>query len=100
VLVNASHCHSRVRPDTHELTVKAVTAAKAALVPVRVGSGSGREDRISENRRVRMKDGSVVDLRRAYPTPPDEEVAAVGPIDPQVAILRLDREDRTPLAIL
>jgi hypothetical protein len=100
VLVNASHCHSRVRPDTHELTVKAVLEAKASMVPVRVGSGSGRENRISENRRLRMKDGSVVDMRRAYPMPPDGEVADVGPIDPEVAILRLDREDRTPLAIL
>lgn len=100
VLVNASHCHSVVRSDTHELTVRAVKQAAAAMVPVRVGAGTGREDRISENRRLRMKDGSVVDMRRAYSMPPDDQVAAVGPIDPQVGILRIDREDGTPLAIL
>ncbi len=39
-------------------------------------------------------------MRRAYALPPDEEVAAVGPIDPQIGILRIDREDGRPLAVL
>jgi len=100
VIVNASHCHSRVRADTHELAVRAVREAWVGSVPVRVGAGGGREDRISENRRLRMKDGSVVDLRRAYASPPDDDVAAVGPIDPEVTILRVDREDGRPLAVV
>ena len=67
---------------------------------LRVGSGIGREDRISENRRLKMKDGSEVDMRRAYSMPRDEEVAGVGPIDPQIGLLRLDRLDGRPLAVV
>lgn len=100
VLINASHCHGLVRGDTAELTVAAVRAATQNLVPVHAAAGSGREDRISENRRLTLKDGSVVDMRRAYSMPRDEDIAAVGPIDPQIGLLRLDRLDGTPLAIL
>ncbi len=100
VVVNASHCHGIVRGDTAELVAQVVEAATKGLVPVRVGAGSAKEDRISENRRLKMKDGSEVDMRRAYSMPRDEEVASVGPIDPQVGLLRLDRMDGTPLAVL
>ena len=82
------------------LTVQAVKEAWQSLVPVKVGAGTGHEDRISENRRLKMKDGSEVDMRRAYSMPRDEDVAAVGPIDPQIGLLRLDREDGRPLAVL
>jgi len=74
VVVNASHCHARVRGDTAELVVEAVREAAGNLAPTRVGSGAGHEDRISENRRRRMKDGREVDMRRSYAMPPDEEV--------------------------
>ncbi len=100
VLINASHCHSVVRGDTDALTVQAVKAAFRAMVPVKVGAGSGYEARISENRRLKMKDGSEVDMRRAYSMPRDEDVAGVGPIDPQIGLLRLDRDDGKPLAVL
>jgi hypothetical protein len=100
VVINASHCHGTVRPDTEQLTVQAVKEARERLVPVSAGAGAGHEDRISENRRLKMKDGSEVDMRRAYALPPDEDVAAVGPIDPQIGLLRLDREDGRPLAVL
>jgi hypothetical protein len=100
VLVNASHCHSVPRLDTDALTVQAVHDAWKNVVPVKVGAGSGFEDRISENRRLKMKDGSEVDMRRAYSMPRDEDVAAVGPIDPQIGLLRLDRLDGRPLAVL
>ena len=100
VLITASHCHSVVRADTEALTVQAVKQAWKAMVPVKVGAGTGHEDRISENRRLKMKDGSEVDMRRAYSMPRDEDVASVGPIDPQIALLRLDREDGRPLAVL
>jgi len=59
-----------------------------------------REDRISENRRIKLKDGSEVDMRRAYSMPRDEDVASVGPIDPQVGLLRVDRADGRPLAVI
>ncbi len=100
VLINASHCHSVVRADTEAMTVRAVKDAWQAMVPVKVGAGTGQEDRISENRRLKMKDGTEVDMRRAYSMPRDEDVAGVGPIDPQIGLLRLDREDGRPLAVL
>jgi len=100
VIVNASHCHGVVRGDTAELVVGVVKDAAKNLVVVKAGSGSGSEDRISENRRLKMKDGSEVDMRRAYSMPRDEDVAGVGPIDPQIGLLRLDREDGRPLAVL
>lgn len=100
VVINASHCHGIVRPDTVEPTVQAVKDAWKNMVPVKAGAGSGREERISENRRLKMKDGSEVDMRRAYSMPRDEDVASVGPIDPQIGLLRLDREDGRPLALL
>jgi hypothetical protein len=100
VIVNASHCHGIVRADTAQLTVQAVKEAWKAMVPVKAGAGAGRETRISENRRLKLKNGSEVDMRRAYSMPRDEDVAAVGPIDPQIGLLRLDREDGRPLAVL
>ncbi len=100
VLVNASHCHGIVRVDSAQLAVAAVKQAWERLTPVKVGVGVGSEARISENRRLWMKDGSQVDMRRAYSLPPDEAVARVGPIDPQIGLLRLDRLNGTPLAVV
>ena len=100
VVINASHCHGVVRADTAQLVVQAVKEAMGNVAYVKVGTGAGHEDRISENRRLKMKDGSEVDMRRAYSLPRDEDVAGVGPIDPQIGLLRLDREDGTPLAVL
>ncbi len=93
VLVNASHCHGVVCSDVDERTVQAVKLASQNMVPVHVGVGSGHEDRIMENRRLKLKDGREVDVRHAYSMPADEEVAEVGPVDPEIGILRLDRAD-------
>jgi hypothetical protein len=100
VVVNASHCHGIVRGDLEPLVIQAVKDAMKNLVPVKAGAGIGREVRISENRRLKMKDGSQVDMRRSYSMPRDEDVTGVGPIDPQIGLLRLDREDGKPLAVL
>lgn len=100
VIVNASHCHSIPRRDTAAITIQAAKEAWRNLAPVKAGVGLGREDRISENRRLRMQDGSEIDMRRAYAMPRDEDIAGVGPIDPQIGILRLDRQDGRPLAVL
>lgn len=100
LIVNASHCHGVVRGDTAQLVVQAVKAAAKNLVPVKAGAGVAHEDRISENRRLKLRDGSEMDMRRAYSMPRDEDVASVGPIDPQVGLLRLDRMDGTPFAVL
>jgi hypothetical protein len=100
VLVNASHCHGIVCSDVAERTLRAVRQAWQNMVPVRVGAGSGHEDRIMENRRLTLKSGRQADNRRAYALPPDEEVAGVGPVDPQIGILRLDRENGQTLAVV
>ncbi len=100
VVINASHCHGVVRADTALLVVQVVKDAVKNIDFVKVGVGTGNESRISENRRLKMKDGSEVDMRRAYSMPRDEDVASVGPIDPQVGLVRLDREDGRPLAVI
>src|SRR5262245_5242349 len=100
VIVNASHCHGSVRGDADRLVARVVREAWKGLARVKVGTGVAIEDRISENRRVTLKDGSQVDMRRAYSLAWDKEVASVGPIDPQVGLLRIDREDGRPLAVL
>ncbi len=100
VLINTSHCHGIVRSDVDVLTFQAVQEAARNLVPVTVGAGRGHEDRVMENRRLKLKSGRTVDIRRAYSLPPDEEVAEVGPVDPEIGLLRLDREDGRTLAVV
>ncbi|MFO0910522.1 MAG: hypothetical protein U0794_19615 [Isosphaeraceae bacterium] len=100
VLANASHCHGKVRADSDALVVKAVKEAVGRLVRVRAGVGVATESRISENRRLTLADGRQADMRRAYALPPEETLTVAGPIDPRVGVLRLDRLDGTPLAVL
>lgn len=100
VLVNASHCHGVVCADVDQRTFQAVKEATANLVPVQVGAGAGVENRIMENRRLRLKNGKEIDIRHAYSVPPDEIVAQVGPVDPEIGILRLDRQDGRTLAVV
>lgn len=100
IMVNASHCHGIVCSDPDRRTILAIQQAAANMVPVTVGAGKGYEDRISENRRLRLNNGQEADSRHAYSLPPDEETAGIGPIDPEIGILRIDRMDGSPLAIL
>jgi hypothetical protein len=100
VVANASHCHSVVRRDVDALAVRAAREAWRNRVPVLAGAGRGREDRVGENRRMRLRNGSEADVRRAYSMPPDSDVAATGPVDPEIGVLRLDRLDGRPLAVV
>lgn len=101
VVVNASHCHGIVCGDVADRTIAAILEAWENRVPVRTGAGVGHEDQISVNRRIRLDDGSEADVRHAYAMPSDRRVAAVGPIDPEIGLLRFDREsDGTPLALV
>ena len=100
LVINASHCHGVVCSDIEQRTVKVVKAALKNLVPVDVGVGIGHEDRIMENRRLKLKSGREADVRHAYSLPADEEVVGVGPVDPQIGIMRLDRKDGTTLAVV
>lgn len=100
ILINASHCHGVVCADVEQRTVQAIREAYAAIEPVHVAVGTGTENRIMENRRLRLKDGTEADVRHAYSLPPDAEVVGVGPIDPEIGILRLDRLDGRVLAVV
>ncbi|MEE3283664.1 MAG: hypothetical protein VX311_03695 [Planctomycetota bacterium] len=100
LIVNCSHCHGVPCADVLDRTAQAVKQAAAKLVPVRIGVGTGHEDRVQENRRLKLKDGRELDVRRAYSLPPDAEVVSAGPIDPEIGILRLDRTDGRPLAVV
>ncbi len=100
ILVNASHCHGVVGKDVDVRTIKAVKQAANSMAPVHVGVGRGHEDRIMENRRLIMKDGRQIDVRHAYSMPPDEAVASVGPIDPEIGVVRFDRMDGRTMAVL
>lgn len=101
VIINASHCHALVCAEVEEKTIAAVKSAWEGRVPVSVAAGVGHEAGVSVNRRMRLKDGRETDERHAYAGPPDGEVAAVGPIDPEIGLLRLDRSDSgKPLALV
>ncbi len=100
IIVNASHCHGLPCADVVERTVSAIRQATANMEPVNVGVGVGHEDRIMENRRLELRNGKVIDVRHAYSMPRDEDVANVGPIDPEIGILRLNRANGSTLAII
>lgn len=105
VLVNASHNHPPDRflcePDEQvQLTFDAVRRAAESMVPVTVGAEAGHEDRISMNRTLRLKNGKAWTIRHTNPSPPDDEVESVGPLDPEIGVLRIDRLDGSPLAVL
>jgi hypothetical protein len=103
VLVNASHNHhtqGQVARDVVGRTVGAIQRALETMVPVRIGVGVGHEDRITMNRRLRLKSGKHWTIRRANPSPKDSEVVALGPLDPEIGILRVDRGTGEPLAVV
>lgn len=100
VIINASHCHGLVCADVEERTVQAVREAWRNMAPVTVGAGRGHEDRIMESRRLTLKDGRQADVRHAYSLPPDEEVVGIGPVDPEIGLVRLDRQNGQPLAVV
>lgn len=100
VMVNASHCHGVPCKDIDERTIQAITQAAQNMVPVEIGVGRGHEDRISANRRLKLKNGKEIDVRHAYSMPRDEDVSGVGPIDPEIGVLRLNRTDGRSLAVV
>jgi len=105
VLVNASHTHppGRLLCDDNqqiERIFDAIHRAIENLQPVKVGAGKGYENRITINRTLRLKNGKHWTIRHTNPSPPDSEVADVGPIDPEIGILRIDRLDGSPLAVV
>lgn len=105
VLVNASHTHPPGRilckdEDLIDRTFDAVCQAMERRVEVLVGCVIGREDRISMNRNLNLKDGNHWTIRHTNPGPPDEAVTDTGPLDPEIGILRIDRMNGEPLAVV
>jgi hypothetical protein len=52
------------------------------------------------NRTLRLKSGMHWTIRHAHPLPPDEEVKSLGPMDSELEVIRIDRDDGLPLAAL
>ena len=100
VIINASHCHGIICVDIAERTIQAVTIAFQNMVYVNVGVGCGYEDRIMENRRIRLRNGREADVRRAYSLVPDEDVEEVGLTDAEIGIIKLERQDGQPFAVV
>ncbi len=103
VLINAAHNHhtqGQVAKDLVDRTIGALKRASQSMVPVRVGAGVGREDRITVNRRLRLNTGEHRTIRRANPSPRDSSVVGLGPHDPEIGILRLDTASGKPLAVV
>jgi hypothetical protein len=105
VLVNASHTHppGRLLCDDDEQVQRvfdAVCRAMQNMTEVKIGVGAGIEDRISMNRTLNLKNGKQWTIRHTNPSPPDEEVEGFGPIDHEIGILRIDRIDGSPLAVV
>ncbi len=104
VVIACSHTHfgPLTEPDRSEQAVQvepylanlvhllagAVAAARAAVVPCRLGFGQG-EVRVGINRRERTADGQIILGQNP-----------AGPVDPRVAVLRIDSADGRPLATL
>jgi hypothetical protein len=105
VLVNASHTHT-VEPmlcppaEQLERTFDAVRQATGNMIEVKAGAGSGYEDRIMINRTLRLKNGHGWTIRQTNPCPRDDEVEGLGPVDPEIGIIRFDRLDGTPFAVI
>jgi len=108
VLVCASHNHldgflnggKKIGADVKGKTLSAVKMALANLEPVKVGAGKGFENRFAMNRRIRLKDGKVFTIRHATPNMPDDQIAGLGEIDPEIGILKMERRDGTIKAVV
>ena len=105
VLVNASHTHppGRMLCDDEEQirrTFDAVKRATQNMIEVKIGSGVGHEDRLTMNRTLRLKNGKSWTVRNTNPSPPYEEVAALGPVDPEIGIIKIDRMDGRTMAVV
>lgn len=102
VVFHASHTHSgptySEAPAAAEHAVPRVAAAiqtaAREMVPARIGNGWGQVF-LGFNRRYLRTDGSVEMFWRN-----ETKVSTTFPVDPTVGVLRVDRKDGTPLAVL
>lgn len=104
ITVSASHTHHVPRmlcedDEQIERTLAAIRQAKDNMVPVQVGVGSGMAHGLTLNRTIMMKDGTDRSLRHT-PPPSDDEVEGIRPVDPEIGVLRIDRLDGSPFAVV
>ncbi|MFH1477995.1 MAG: hypothetical protein ABIH24_10985, partial [Verrucomicrobiota bacterium] len=102
VCVSASHTHQAPRllcDDAAQINriLEALKKALQNMVPVTIGTGSGYEDKITVNRTIMMKNGTD---HTQSPYPPENEIAGLRPVDPEIGILRIDRLDGSPFAVV
>ncbi len=105
LFVTASHTHAAPtlesldgKANTYGPTVvaaidRAIGEAAARLAPVRLGIGRGNVD-LAHNRRHYLSDGRVAMQWRNVEREP------TSPVDKEFVVVRLDREDGQPLAVL
>jgi hypothetical protein len=75
----------------------AIVTAHARRAPARIGVSVGELPGLAFNRRYRLRDGSV----RTNPGVRNPDVVGpVGPVDPQVSVMRFDAADGRPIATL
>ena len=102
VIFHASHTHSGPTYSEAPQAVAhavpriegAIRSAAASMVPAQIGNGWG-QTYIGFNRRYIETDGAVEMFWRNEP-----KISTTFPVDPTVGVIRIDRRDGTPLAIL
>jgi neutral ceramidase len=101
VVFTASHTHSGPSPSAPDAVQKAVPRiigaiqeAARSMAPARIGNGWGQVY-LGFNRRYLMPDGSIHMFWRN-----ETQVSTTFPVDPTVGVIRVDRADGRPLAIL
>ena len=112
ILIAATHTHTAASPAGLLGTPRAdeymdalpakladsIVRAAARLQPAKWGAGLGHEERLSFNRRFRMRDGSV-QMNPGYNNA--NAIEAVGPIDPDVPVLHVvNTETGESIAVL
>lgn len=112
ILVSTTHTHTGgpcelwarlFKPNEEYLEFVVKKAVDCAVLAfqgrrlARIGFGLGNERRLSFNRRYRMKDGSV----RTNPGIGNRDILEPdGPIDPDVAVMRIDDASGSPVGVL
>src|SRR5579872_3172020 len=101
VVFHASHTHSAPSPSAPEAVeravprlIAAIQEASRALAPALIGNGWGQVY-LGFNRRYLLPDGS---LRMFWRN--ETKISTTFPVDPTVGVIRVDRTDGRPLAIL
>lgn len=111
ILIAATHTHTAPSPtgllgtpraDAYmdslpERIASVVRLASHRLAPARAAWGTGHEDLVTFNRRFRMRDGTVrMNPGRLNP----DALEPVGPIDPELGVLWIEREDGAPISVV